>query len=280
MNRLKFIKTIAKDLLRRYDKHQLKHISGSLAYFFTLAIFPLFIFIQAVLGLFGVGLSSFIETLQTVVPTNVYDLLNTYVQSISGENIGLLSFGLVSALYASSIALNSIMNAVLLAYNQTSRHSWFYNKALAILFTILLGGSMSLFLIVPVLGSLVLPMIKMYLPDLLALFNLINTLSWLVSAVAIVATLALLYKIVPQKPVKGSIWPGAIFALTGWLIGSSGFAFFVNNFANYSTYGFFGSVMVFLLWLYITGLMIILGAELNDSLDQHRLSKEKTEATD
>src|SRR5690554_1242354 len=170
------------------------------------------------------------------------------------------------------------MNAVLLAYNQKSRHSWFYNKALAIFFTILLGASMSLFLIVPVLGSVILPTIKLYLPDLVELFNLISTLSWLLSATAIAATLALLYKIVPEKEQKGSIWPGAIFALIGWLIGSSGFAFYVNTFANFSTYGFFGSIMVFLLWLYITGLMIILGAELNDSLDQHRMKKEKTDA--
>lgn len=277
MSKLKFVQTIAKDLMRRYSKHQLEHVSGSLAYFFTLSIFPLIIFIQALLGFFGVELSSLLETIQPIIPLNVYELLKAYVQTISGSNIGLLSFGLISALYSSSIALNSIMNAVLLAYNQSSHRKWYHTKALAILFTFLLGGSMSLFLIVPVLGSLIQPIIAMYLPDLLELFKLINRLSWLITAVAIVSTLALLYKIVPKKESKGSIWPGAIFASIGWLIGSTGFALLVNTFVTYSIYGVFGSIMIFLLWLYITGLMIILGAELNDSLDQHRRNK-KSEA--
>lgn len=264
------IKAITLDVLRRYKEHQLKHIAGSLAYFFTLSIFPLFIFVQAVIGLFDVGLSNLLITIQPVIPENVYELLSTYLLSISGQRLGLLSFGLLSALYASSVALTSIMNAVLLAYNQTNRHSWIYNKALAILFTILIGGSLSLFLIIPVLGGVLHPFIEGFLPDFLALFDLVTILSWLISSTAIVATLALLYKVVPKKQEKGSIWPGAIFALFGWLVGSFGFALYVNNFANYSTYGVFGSMMVFLLWLYITGLMIILGAELNDALDQYR----------
>jgi membrane protein len=261
---------ILKDMLTRYKEHQVFHISGSLAYFFTLAIFPLFIFIQALLGLFNVGLVGFLGTLQQVVPTSVYDLLQSYIQSISGNNIGLLSFGLISALYAASIAVNSIMNAVLLSRNQTNKRKWHINKLLAIMFTIMIGASLSLFLIIPVLGSLLQSFLSQYLPEFLPMFDLLSTLSWLISAVAIISTLALLYKIVPQKTEKLTIWPGAFFALIGWIIGSLGFAFYVNNFANYSTYGFFGSIMVFLLWLYITGLMIILGAELNDSIDQYK----------
>lgn len=274
---------ILKDMLNRYKEHQIRHISGSLAYFFTLAIFPLLIFIQSVLGLFNVGLSGFLETLQQVVPDSVYQLLQSYIQSIAGNNIGLLSFGLVSAIYAASIAVNSIMNAILLSRNQVNQRKWHINKLLAIMFTILIGISLSLFLIVPVLGSFIQEAIKMYIPDFLPLFDLISTLSWVISAAAMISTLALLYKIIPAKSDSLTIWPGAFFALIGWIVGSLGFGFYVSNFANYSTYGFFGSIMVFLLWLYITGLMIILGAELNDSIDQYKKhqqepSKRKSES--
>ena len=264
----KNIKHFALDMLKRYQDHQIRHVSASLAFFFTLAVFPLLIFVQALLGLFDVELMGLLENIEAVIPTNVHELLQTYIQSISGQSIGLLSFGLISALYASSIAMTSIMNAVLVAYNQTSKHSWFYNKALALFFTILIGGSLSLFLIIPVLGSLIQPLLSNFLPELLGLFDIVTMLSWLISATAIASTLALLYKIVPDSGSKPTIWPGTIFALVGWLIGSSGFALYVNSFANYSTYGVFGSIMVFLLWLYITGLMIILGAEVNDAIDQ------------
>lgn len=268
-------------MAKRYGEHQVRHISGSLAYFFTLAIFPLFIFIQALLGLFDVGLVGFLENMQQVVPTSVYDILQGYVKSIAGNNIGLLSFGLISALYASSIAVTSIMNAVLLSRNQRNKRKWHINKLLAIMFTVLIGASLSLFLIVPVLGNFIESMLTQYIPDFLPLFELISTLSWVISAAATMSTLALLYKIIPEKTDKLTIWPGTFFALIGWLVGSWGFAFYVNTFANYSTYGFFGSVMVFLLWLYITGLMIILGAELNDSIDQYKtLKNEEDKKTD
>lgn len=267
-------------MAKRYNDHQVRHISGSLAYFFTLAIFPLFIFIQALLGLFDVGLIGFLQNMEQVVPEGVYSLLETYIKSIAGNNIGLLSFGLISALYASSIAVTSIMNAVLLSRNQRNKRKWHINKLLAIMFTVLIGASLSLFLIVPVLGSFIESMISQYIPDFLPLFSLISTISWVISAAAILSTLALLYKIVPEKTDKLTIWPGTFFALFGWLIGSWGFAYYVNTFANYSTYGFFGSVMVFLLWLYITGLMIILGAELNDSIDQYKLYKKAKEKPD
>ncbi len=259
---------LIKDMLHRYQEHQIRHISGSLAYFFTLAIFPLFIFIQALLGLFDVGLTGLLENIESFSPQNVHDLLLLYIQSISGQRIGLLSFGLISALYAASIAVNSIMNAVLLAYGQKSKHSWYVNKAMALFFTIMIGISMSLFLIVPVLGSLVYPFLSDLLPNMTGLFDIVTISSWVISTTAIAGTLALLYKIVPETGDDPTIWPGTIFALLGWLLGSTGFAYYVNHFANYSTYGVFGSIMVFLLWLYITGMMIILGAELNDALDQ------------
>ncbi len=270
----KNIKRFILDMFKRYQDHQIHHVSASLAYFFTLAIFPLLIFVQALLGLFNVELMGLLETLETVIPTNVYELLQIYIESISGQRIGLLSFGLVSALYASSIAMISIMNSVLVAYNQTSKRSWLYNRALALFFTILIGGSLSLFLIVPVLGSLIQPLISNFLPDLLGLFDLVTLTSWLLSSAAIAGTLALLYKIVPETGKSPTIWPGTLFALIGWMISSSAFALYVNNFANYSAYGVFGSIMIFLLWLYITGLMIILGAEINDAIDQIKNSRD------
>lgn len=265
------IKFIVNDMIKRYRLHQTGHTSASLAYYFTLAVFPLLIFVQAVLGLFDVNLIEFLNALEQVAPTNVVDLLESYIKSIAGNHIGLLSFGLISALYASSIAVSSIMDAVLLSRNQKNKRNWLHNKSLAIVFTFLIGISLSLSLIVPVLGTFIKSTLEQFIPNLLPLFDLISTISWLISTIAIVCTLALLYKVIPEKTDKLTIWPGAFFALFGWLIGSLGFAFYVNSFANYSTYGFFGSIMVFLLWLYIMGLMIILGAELNDSIDQYKL---------
>lgn len=264
------IKSILFDLIHRFEKHRLSYTAAALAYFFALAIFPMFIFLHAILGLFDVELLLILEGLEPLMPTSVFDMLTYYIQSIASQSVGVLSLGFIFTMYASSAAFNSIINGVLVAYNQPNRMSWFKKRLLALLFTLLFGFTFIVFLIIPVVGSYFLPIIGNIFPNLVDLFDLLNRFSWVVSALIILGSLAFFYKVIPERCEKCSIWWGALFSLLGWVITSYGFVLYVTYFANYSVYGIFGSIMVFLIWLYITGIMIILGAEINDAIDQYR----------
>jgi membrane protein len=266
---LKKIESILKELIRRYSEHHLQQIGGSLAYFFLLSIFPLLIFLNAILGLFDFALHDILVSIQPLIPHYVFDILDNYITSIaSRENTTILSLGLIGTLYTASIAVNSIFHAILKAYNQTNHRSWLLTKALALMFTCLIGFTLFLSLILPLIGQGFLEFVNQYFVVPEIIFFIWNILRWSVTPLLIMTTLALLYKIIPYTPYKQSIWPGTIFATILWMITSSLFAIYVNEFSNYSAvYGSLGAVIALLVWLFLTGIIIILGAELNDILD-------------
>lgn len=264
------IKTVLIDLIQRFQKHRITYTAAALAYFFALAIFPMLIFLQALLGYFDVELFHLLEIIQPLLPGNVVDLLTYYIQSIAAQNFGVLSLGFIGTIYASSAAFNSIITGVLVAYNQLHRMNWFKKRLLALVFTMLLGLVFIVFLIIPILGASILPVLGHVFPNLLALFELLSRSSWAISGVIILLILAFFYKVIPERCPGCAIWPGAFVALLGWIVASYGFVLYVTYIANYSLYGVFGSIMVFLIWLYISGIMILLGAEINDALDQYK----------
>ncbi len=266
---------IIKELIRRYDRHRIYLISGTLAFFFLLSLFPLLIFLNALLGTFDLQLLDLIQSLQDLIPQSALDVLAAYVTSISSTSTGLISFSLLASLYSSSIAVTSLIHSIHTAYNQHSHRHFLKTKLWSIFFTFLIGLALASSLILPILGRNFLLFVSKYIPLSDGVIALWTNLRWLITASVITATLALLYKVIPYKPYKKqSIWPGAVFSLIGWMVVSLLFSIYVNNYANYSlVYGPLGAVIALMMWLFFTGMIIILGAELNSILDVRRNKK-------
>ena len=130
-------------------------------------------------------------------------------------------------------------------------------------------------LVLPALGRNFLTFVSRYIAISAGVIELWTNLRWILTAAIITATLALLYKVIPYTPYKKqSVWPGAVFSLIGWMVVSLLFSVYVNNYANYSlVYGPLGAVIALMMWLFFTGMIIILGAELNNILDTRRNKK-------
>jgi membrane protein len=270
---LKKLGHIIKELMRRYHDHQLKQIGGSLAYFFLLSIFPLLIFLNALLGLFGFALHDVLVSISPLIPRYIFDILDAYIISLASiENSTYLSLGLIGTIYTASIAVNSIFHAIFRAYNQTNHRNVLITQGLAILFTILIGFTLTVSLFLPLIGQGFFDFVNQYFIVPEFIFIIWDSIRWILTPLLIMATLALLYRVIPYTPYKQSIWPGTIFATILWFIASTSFSIYVNSFANYSAvYGSLGAVIALLIWLFLTGVIMILGAELNDILDQLKL---------
>lgn len=266
---------ILKELFRRYQRHRIGLIGGTLAFFFLLAIFPLLIFLNALLGTFNLPLLDLIQSLKDLIPEAALEILVGYVQSISSTSSGLISFSLLASLYSSSIAVTSLIHSIHTAYNQHSHRNFLRTKLWSIFFTFLLGLALVTSLVLPILGRNFLLFVSKYIPLTDGVIELWTNLRWVLTASIITATLALLYKVIPYKPYKKqSIWPGAVFSLIGWMVISLLFSIYVNSYANYSiVYGPLGAVIALMMWLFFTGIIIILGAELNSILDTRRNKK-------
>src|SRR5690606_38463756 len=134
-----------------------------------------------------------------------------------------------------------------------------------ILFTIAMIFVIVVALVLPVFGKQIGFFLFSYFGLSGPFLDIWNTLRWLVSSIILFIVFTGLYWIAPNKKLTCvSVIPGAIFATVGWILTSLAFSFYVSNFGNFSaTYGSIGAVIVLMIWFYLSGIIIILGGEIN-----------------
>jgi membrane protein len=247
-------------------------LAAQLAYYFFFALFP------AVLV--GIAFASFfplehfvdriVGTLDGIVPGDVVGILQDQIRKISdGNNGGILTFGLLAALWSSSAALVGLIDALNRAYDIEEGRAWWKVRLLA------MGLTLALAALILVAFALVLvgPTAAEYIARVTGLGPVFawtwKILQWPV-VVALVATGAgFLYYFAPDAEQEW-VWvtPGAVLAATTWLAATLGFKYYVANLATYTeTYGAIGGVMVLLLWFYLSGVVMLAGAELNAEIE-------------
>ena len=247
-------------------------LAAQLAYYFFLALVPALLCLLALASFFQ--LSGFIDMLPAALgrfaAPEMVTLLREQLQQISNaKSGGILSLGLLGALWSSSAALVSIITVLNRAYDIEESRPWWKVRLIAIALTVGLAAF--------VLISLTLVMAGPLIGERLALtFSLGSAFTWTWSllqwpiAVALVClAVGLVYYWAPDADQEW-VWvtPGALVATGLWLIASLLFRLYVVSFADYqATYGALGGVVVLLLWMYMSGLVIIVGAEINAEIE-------------
>jgi membrane protein len=189
---------------------------------------------------------------------------------LSGQNPapGLLSFGILGTLWVASGALSALINALNRIYGIRETRPFWKVKGLAILMTVGLSGLVFLGVFLLVFGPHVGTAIAGFF-GLGPFFEVVwHVVRWPVALVFLMVPVALIYYLAPDagQPFRW-ITPGGFAAVLLWVLASLAFSFYVGNFGAYdATYGSIGTVIVLLLYLYISSLAILLGAELNAAL--------------
>jgi membrane protein len=246
--------------------------AAQLAYYFLFALFPFFLFLTTLLGYLPIPdlLDRLLETLGQMLPGEAIRLVQDNLrQLVSGQRGGLLSFGLLAALWTSSSALTAIMDSLNRAYDVDEGRPFWKVRGLAILLTV----GLSVFIVAALVLLTFGPGIGRWIADLVGLgraFELAwNILRWPVIVGFMVVAMALLYYVAPDVEQRWQwITPGSVCAVIGWLLASLGFAFYVNNFGSYNaTYGSIGAVIILLTWMYLSGLFVLIGGEVNAEIE-------------
>jgi membrane protein len=189
----------------------------------------------------------------------------TVQQIISNRRSGLLSFSILIVIWASSSGMEAIIGALNKAYGATTSRAYWQEKLLAIGLTLGLAIFVLLALTLIFFGESIGLRISEHF-GLGALFQTIFGIAqWPLISILILIGVDLIYYYAPNI---NQHWhwftPGAAFAVTGWLLISFGFRYYVSRFGNYNaTYGALGGVMVLMLWFYLTGVAILVGGEIN-----------------
>jgi membrane protein len=249
--------------------------AAQLSYYFLLALFPLLLFLTALLGYFadaGTQLrDSLIGYLGTVMPASATDLVHTTVDEISkAKGGGKLSFGILATLWAASNGMGAISESLNVAYNVKETRPWWKARLVSIALTIALA--------VLIISALTLVLYGGEIADKIAasfMFGSAFTLTWKILQWPIVLLFVLLafsliYYFAPDLRDQDWKWvtPGSVIGIVLWLLVSFAFRAYLHFFDSYSaTYGSLGAVIILMLWFYLTGAAILIGGEINSEIE-------------
>lgn len=262
-------------VIKNFFDHKVGKNAAALAYYLLFAIFPLLIFVSNLLGLLDLNVTSITRYLQAFLPRDVVQILGNYLDYVSQtSSSALLWFSLVFSIYFPMRAAGGLMDDVRVAYQLGKPKNPILYGIRQLAYTLVLLIVILLTLLLSTVGRRMLETFVTLFPALenLPMMDMLLTLwqylRFLLAAALMFAALGLLYASAQDRKQKvRTTMPGVAAALTGWLAVSIAFSFYVENFANYSIiYGTLGAVMVLLMWLYMTAVILILGAELNAAL--------------
>lgn len=255
-----------KALLDEFKKDNVPILAAAQAYYYLLAIIPLLIVCFAIIPYLNMDPTEVMSFLARVLPDEIADLLEENIISlIETPKGGLLTFGIIGTLWSASNGIKAFMKATNEAYGVDETRSFIKSNATALGLTIAMILSFAIALLLPVFGNVILSFIHSFVDLSPMVLTLIQSLRWILSIVIITIILSVLYRFAPNKrlPIKHII-PGALTASISWLTISFGFSFYVSNFGNYTaTYGSLGGLIVLMTWFFLTGMILMIGAEIN-----------------
>jgi membrane protein len=250
------------------------------AFYAFMALIPARGALVSILGLIARGQNptEVVNDLFGALPGEARDLLRDHLTAITESSSRSLSFGLVVgivlSLWSASGAVGQLMTTINIAYDEEETRSWFRRKAIALglTFGAIIYVAGAIFLVVA------LPRIINASALGVGLRQFLNIMIWPALALSFMAALALLYRISPDRSAARWRWVsvGSIFAVVAWVAVTLGFQFYVNQFGSYNkTYGSLAGVIVALLWLWLTAVIVLLGAEINAEME-HQTAHDTT----
>lgn len=244
-------------------------LGAQLAYYLMLSFFPFLIFLMSVMGFSKLDSASILEGLKTILPNNVYNLVDyTVVELVENQYAGLLGASIAVTIWSASSGFRAVIKGLNKAYNIKDTRSFVKRSFIAVIFTLALVLIIMLALAMLVFGEIIGDYILKVFPFEAFISNLWDISRFLIIILVMIFIFAAMYRYAPAKKIVWKeVFPGAIISTLGWIIASLGFSYYINNIANYSRlYGSVGAVFILMTWLYITSIILILGAEFNSVL--------------
>jgi membrane protein len=255
-------------------------VAGGVAFYMVLAIFPGIAAFISLYALFAdpITIRDHLAVVQDFLPRDTFNLLQTEILRIAGASRGALGLAslisLVVALVSANGGAKALMDALNVAFGVPERRSFMRLNLTALAFTI---GAIA-FVLVGVAGVVVVPLLFAALGVAQAGASLLAFLRWPILLVILAVALSILYHFGPSRERARWRWltAGSITAAILWIIASSVFSWYLANFADYNaTYGSLGAAIGLLMWLWVTFVVVLAGAELDAELARRRGEADK-----
>ena len=260
--------------------------AGQIAYGFLFAVFPLFMFLLAILGIVTGPHSAIqqhlvMEATDAMPPTAAQVVQHVVTETTRVSGSGKLSFGLILTLIAATSAMTNIMDTLNAAYNVREGRSFLKFRAIAVGLTVAIGILIVVALTIVLYGNAIANTVGNFVGLSGVATWTWKIAQWPVAVFFLLFAFALIYYFAPdvEFPVWHWISPGAVAGVFLWALVSFALRVYLHFFDSYSkTYGSLGAVMILLLWFYVTGVAILAGGEVNAEIENAAAKKGVPEA--
>lgn len=252
--------------------------AAELAFYFLFALFPTLFSASSILGLAARSASEIyfklLHYLALVIPTAALrTVLDTFNETTATATSGKLTFGLVAAIWSASVGISAIQDTLNSVYKVKDTRPYWKARIHAIGLTVLLTVIITLSLASLLGGDFFAALVRHRIyHHYLAVAAVVcaRLIGWSLSTALLALSFAVVYYWAPDVKTRCWHWltPGGAVGIVGWLVASLGLRIYLHFFNTYSvTYGSLGAVIILLMWFYITGLMLLLGAEINSEIE-------------
>ncbi len=270
--------TVASFFFKEVGRGALTIRASSLAYSFMLALFPGIIFLCTLIPYmpFDGFQDKLLSLIEMILPHNAFQAVqSTLTDIIKKQNGGLLSLGFLAALFFSTNGINNLMQAFNKASLQPETRGWVKQRLVAISLTIVTVMALIVGMTVLAFSEFIISKIKaeIHFKDWIWVY-VITAVRWFILALVYFTTISIVYRYGPSYAKRWRLFsPGAWMATILTILTTWGFTYYINNFGNYNkVYGSLGTLIVVMIWLFLNSLIMLLGFELNASLDLSRRS--------
>ena len=268
---------LLKRTFKSFNEDNLLSRAAELGYYFLFALFPTLVSASSILGLAAKKASTIyvhlLDYLALVIPQSAFTIvLDTFNQTTKASTGGKITLGLAAALWSASVGFAAIQDTMNLVYKVKETRPYWVARGSAILVTILLSLMVTSILACLFGGDFTAHYLERVLsPHSVAVSTglALRIGTWILATALLMLLFSTIYYFAPDVRNKRWHWftPGAAFGIFGWLVASIALRIYLHYFDNYSvTYGSLGAVIILLTWFYITGLMLLTGAEVNSEI--------------
>ncbi|MDE1160402.1 MAG: YihY/virulence factor BrkB family protein [Acidobacteriaceae bacterium] len=280
------LRKISTQIGRSFLDDNLLSRAAELGYYFLFALFPTLISASSILGLAAQHASeiyvNLLNYLALIVPPSAYNIvIETFKQTAMASTGGKVVLGIAAALWSASVGFSAIQDGMNTVYKVKESRPYWKARGSAILVTALLSAIVTLNLTVLFSGDYGSRWLLAYFVThhwIGVVFSiLLHTLSWIISISLLMLLFGTIYYFAPDLKNKRWHWltPGSTIGILTWVLASMGLRVYLHFFNSYSlTYGSLGAVIILLTWFYVTGLTLLLGAEVNSEIQASMAERE------
>lgn len=255
-----------RQLIFRYNDDDLAAMSAQVSYYLILAFFPFLFFLINLLSFTPIPNRLLTSNLSLILPQGSALVVNNIlVHTLEAKSTTILVLGMLGSLWAASRGMAAIIRGLNHSYGVKENRSFLKLILTALMSVIGLTGIIISSFFMLVLGRI----IGAYIFDLVGaktlFYSVWTFLRYTLSLILMIVTFYLMYRYLPNRRLNfNHIIVGTLFTTFGWILGSLVFSYYINHFGSYELiYGSLGGVFALIVWLYISTLIFLLGAELN-----------------